>query len=70
MGKTAPMDPTRTIPANPPVEDRTYPNRWMEERNLRALHKSYKKGQSTNTSVDRSAFANNNLNATCINIMN
>ena len=39
IGKTGPIDPTRTLPLFPKKEDKTYPNRWMEERNLRTLHR-------------------------------
>jgi hypothetical protein len=39
FGKTGPMDPARKIPENPAFEDRYYPNRWMEDRNLRTMHK-------------------------------
>jgi hypothetical protein len=38
-GKTGPMDPARKIPENPSFEDRYYPNPWMEDRNLRSIHK-------------------------------
>lgn len=39
FGKTGPVDPSRVIPENPRFEERYYPNRWMEERNLRTIHK-------------------------------
>ena len=38
LGKTTPVDPTRTIPEFPKPADANYPNRWMEDRNLRSLH--------------------------------
>ena len=39
FGKTGPINPSWTITDNSPVEERYYPNRWMEERNLKSLHK-------------------------------
>lgn len=39
FGKTGPMDPARKIPDNPTFEDKYYPNQWMEQRNLRTIHK-------------------------------
>ena len=38
FGKTMPFDPSRMISVATPNE-RSYPNRWMEDRNLRSLHK-------------------------------
>ena len=70
MGKTAPIDPNRTFSANIPIEDRTYPNRWMEERNLRSFHKNNGKGVGNSMSVERNAFGNNNMSATQLNILN
>lgn len=40
FGKTGPINPTRTIPEQTPAAERYYPNRWMEERNLKNLHKN------------------------------
>ena len=38
FGKTGPIE--RARPSMPiPEHERTYPNRWMEERTLRSLHK-------------------------------
>ena len=34
------MDPTRKLKANAPLHERTYPNRWAEDRNLRSLHRA------------------------------
>ena len=42
FGKTGPIDPNRTISPNPAFADKSYPNRWMEDRNLRQLHKKSK----------------------------
>lgn len=39
FGKTGPMDPARKIPEHPKFEDKYYPNRWMEDRNLKTIHK-------------------------------
>jgi len=39
FGKTGPINPSRQITANPPPTEKDYPNKWMEERNLRQLHK-------------------------------
>ena len=39
FGKTGPIDPTRTIPLNPPNSEKFYPNRWSEDKNLRSMHK-------------------------------
>ncbi len=39
LGKTGPLDPTRVIPDHPPRDMKNYPNAWMEDRNLRNLHK-------------------------------
>jgi hypothetical protein len=38
FGKTGPINPSRTVLANSPASERFYPNKWMEDRNLRALH--------------------------------
>ena len=38
FGKTGPINPERTIPVNPSTSEKFYPNRWMEDRNLRSLH--------------------------------
>lgn len=39
-GKTGHPIPDRIIrPENVPDSEKTYPNRWMEDRNLRSLHK-------------------------------
>lgn len=38
FGKTGPINPERTIPINPDPIEKFYPNRWMEDRNLRSLH--------------------------------
>ena len=39
FGKTKPLIPDRTIrPETLPDYEKTYPNRWMEDRNLRKLH--------------------------------
>jgi hypothetical protein len=38
FGKTGPIDPARRIPENPKFEEKYYPNRWTEDRNLRTMH--------------------------------
>ena len=38
FGKTGPINPSLTLAENSPDIDRFYPNKWMEDRNLRALH--------------------------------
>ena len=38
MGKTQPLDPTRVVKADPQPNEKNYPNRWSEEKNLRTLH--------------------------------
>ena len=38
LGKTGPVDPARVIPEQPKPSNKDYPNRWMEDRNLRTLH--------------------------------
>ena len=38
QGKTGPLDPSRVINLDPPVNERSYPNRWSEDKNLRTLH--------------------------------
>ena len=38
LGKTGPINPSRTISAVTPAFEKQYPNRWMEDRNLRTLH--------------------------------
>lgn len=58
FGKTGPMDPTRVIPENPKFEDKYYPNRWMEERNLRTIHKRV---NSVNSSDFRGNLLGNNV---------
>lgn len=38
LGKVGPRD-VRQVPKAPRKEDMDYPNRWMEDRNLKGLHK-------------------------------
>lgn len=39
VGKTGPIDPIRQLLPNRPLNERTYPNKWMEDRNLRTMHR-------------------------------
>jgi len=39
FGKTGPMDPGRKLSENPKFEEKYYPNPWMEDRNLKTIHK-------------------------------
>lgn len=39
FGKTGPMDPARKLSENPKFEEKYYPNPWMEDRNLKSIHK-------------------------------
>ena len=31
VGKTKPFNPSRTISTNPPLYEKTYPNKWSED---------------------------------------
>ena len=57
FGKTGPVDPARVIPENPRFEERYYPNRWMEERNLKTIHKRV----STGVPLTKTKFRGNLL---------
>lgn len=48
LGKTGPINPQRTISAVTPKFEREYPNRWMEDRNLRTLHTKGRSLSNTN----------------------
>lgn len=39
FGKTGPIDPARKLSDNPKFEEKYYPNPWMEDRNLKTIHK-------------------------------
>ena len=46
FGKTGPMDPARKLSDNPKFEEKYYPNPWMENRNLKTIHKRVNSIQS------------------------
>lgn len=39
FGKTGPMNASRKLSENPKFEEKYYPNPWMENRNLKTIHK-------------------------------
>ena len=52
FGKTGPINPERTIPINPDPVEKFYPNRWMEDRNLRSLHNRLNTHSLFNTKIN------------------
>ena len=66
FGKTGPINPDRTMPANPDPLEKTYPNRWMEDRNLRTLHGRLNTSSLFNTKIDNSMRPENDK----VNVVN
>ena len=50
VGKTGPMDPARKIPDHPKFEEKSYPNPWREDRNLKIMHQKMDKNHLALTS--------------------
>ena len=54
------------MPANPDPLEKTYPNRWMEDRNLRTLHGRLNTSSLFNTKIDNSMRPENDK----VNVVN
>ena len=75
FGKTKHIIPDRVIkPENLPDYEKTYPNRWMEDRNLRSLHNrvgslnlSERKALKRDLSVDIGGGKSHQLNVVARN---
>lgn len=58
LGKTGPLDPSRVVKTDPLNNEKCYPNRWSEEKNLRTLHhrvtgQDFMNGKGMSRSVGR-----------------